>query len=84
MLARWMSEFQNYNVREPAEFVRYIHTHISQRAHSALHLILLGQPHSKAQVRDANVSWGGCKKRNTLNRFEIWGCRNTFSLLSKF
>lgn len=41
--------------------MRCTRTHVSQRAHSASCLILWGQLHSKAQVRDANVSFG-CEK----------------------
>lgn len=42
--------------------MRYsIHTHVSQRAHSASCLTLCGQLYSKAQVRDANVTFG-CEK----------------------
>lgn len=49
--------------------VRYIHTHISQRAHPASHQILLSQPHSQAQVRDADVSLGEQIPKNPLNWF---------------
>lgn len=36
---------------------RQIRTHITQRSHSASHQLPISQPHSQAQVRDADVSF---------------------------
>lgn len=36
--------------------VRQIRTHITHRSHSASHQLPISQPHSQAQVRDADVS----------------------------
>lgn len=48
-----------------------IHTHVSQRAHPAMHQPPIRQSDSQAQVRDANVSFQDKKKKSkkhTLNQ----------------
>lgn len=50
-----------WNQRSVTPHLCYIHTHVSQRAHPAVHLVPLRQSDSQAQVRDADVSFPGKK-----------------------
>ena len=45
----------------------HIRTHIAQRAHPASQQAPRRQPHGQAQVRDADVSWGGGQKQTNKN-----------------